>query len=99
MVVHRRAGRNRAQSDGTPTTAGRRVEGTKTAAECTWRSDPVTSPYAAACSLERAREIVRKWRLDVDLRPRGRMGEAEPVRMQELSLEAEISLDAVRRVT
>lgn len=29
MVIHRRAGRNRAQSDGTPTTAGRRVEGTK----------------------------------------------------------------------
>ena len=70
MVIHRRAGRNRAQSDGTPATAGRRVEGTKTAGESSCRG---------AC-LERARVRLEIGAASGDststLRPRDRMREA-----------------------
>jgi len=87
MMDHRRTGRNRAQSHGTPATAARRVEGTKTAGS-----------LAAAGFLERLRQIGRQGRLEIQLDLRDRVDEPKPLRMQELPLETEVALHTVGRI-
>src|SRR6186997_3554599 len=87
-VVRRRAGRNRAHSDGTPATAGRRVGGTKD-----------RGSLAVARSRESILELGRERRLDVEKFPGERMVEPQCIGMQELPAEPEIAPHAVRRVS
>ena len=90
-MFHRRAGRNRAQGDGTPATADRRVVGTKTAgksscpasARARWTANARSSGSGDSTSTSAAGD---------------RMREAQPVRVQELPVQAEVALHAVGRI-
>src|SRR3990172_6048657 len=79
-----------------PPRQDRRVEGTRTP-ECTRRSD-FLSALQSTCPGERRGQVVGKIRRDREPFPRGRMHEAQAMRMQELALEPQIAADAVLRI-